>query len=286
MNNRKLIKIKDLAPKQRRQIFFLSALYGAMCLISIGMLIYYRAIGDPYKRTANCVNTALAVWLPFVAERLLKHRFSFVQHLVYAFIMLTSCVIGSVFYVFEIWAPYDKLAHGTSGYLIMIFILGIFVYFVKDFDKINAPVSIMMIFAFSLGTACAWEVIEFLFDWLLGQNGQGYVSEEILQKIAEQGYSGIRANFEKLKYVGVLDTDTDMAVHTLGSLIFSIHYLIHRLSRRNLLMGTIIKDAYATEMNTAAIQTGCSENGTDSRCRAAESNETEAQKHDCHTTKQ
>lgn len=215
------------------------------------MLIYYRIIGDPHNRTANCVNTALAVWLPFVAERLLRHRFSFFQHLVYAFIMLTSCVIGSVFYVFEIWAPYDKIAHGMSGYLLMIFILGIFVYFIKDFDKINAPVSIMLMFAFSLGTACAWEVIEFLFDWLLGQNGQGYVSEEILQKIAQQGYTGIRANLEKLKYVGVLDTDTDMAVHTLGSLIFSIHYLIHRLSRRNLLMGSIIKDAYATEMNTS-----------------------------------
>lgn len=221
-----------------------------MSLLSIIMLIYYNSIGDPYKRTANCVNTAVAVWFPFIAERLLKHRFSFFQHLVYAFIMLTSCVIGSVFYVFELWGPYDKLAHGTSGYLLMIFIMGIYAYFIKDFDKISAPVSIVMMFAFSLGTACAWEVIEFLFDWLLGQNGQGYVSEEVLQKIAEQGYTGIRANWEKLKYVGVLDTDTDMACHTLGSLIFSLHFLLHRLTKRNLLMGTLIKDAGAVEMNT------------------------------------
>lgn len=221
-----------------------------MSLISVVMLIYYNCIGDPYKRTANCVNTAVAVWFPFIAERLLKHRFSFFQHMVYAFIMLTSCMIGSVFYVFELWAPYDKLAHGTSGYLLMIFIMGILAYFIKDFDKINAPVLIMIMFAFSLGTACAWEVIEFLFDWLLGQNGQGYVSDEVLKKIAEQGYTGIRANWEKLKYVGVLDTDTDMAVHTAGSLVFSLHFLLHRLTGRNLLMGTLIKDAPATEMNT------------------------------------
>lgn len=221
-----------------------------MSLISVVMLIYYNCIGDPYKRTANCVNTAVAVWFPFIAERLLKHRFSFFQHMVYAFIMLTSCMIGSVFYVFELWAPYDKLAHGTSGYLLMIFIMGILAYFIKDFEKINAPVLIMIMFAFSLGTACAWEVIEFLFDWLLGQNGQGYVSDEVLKKIAEQGYTGIRANWEKLKYVGVLDTDTDMAVHAAGSLVFSLHFLLHRLTGRDLLMGTLIKDAPATEMNT------------------------------------
>ena len=131
----------------------------------------------------------------------------------------------------------------------MIFIMGIYAYFIKDFDKINAPVLIMMMFAFSLGTACAWEVIEFLFDWLLGQNGQGYVTDEVLRHIAEQGYTGIRANFEKLKYVGVLDTDTDMACHTLGSLVFSLHFILHRITKRDLLMGTLIKDAGAKEMN-------------------------------------
>lgn len=250
MQKRKLTPLRELARPARIRIYALTAIYAAMCAVSLAMLIYYNTIGDPYKRTANCVNTALAVWLPFVAERLLKHRFSFFQHLVYAFIMLTSCVIGSVFYVFETWAPYDKLAHGFSGYLLMIFILSIYAYFVKDFDKINAPVLIMFMFAFSLGTACAWEVIEFLFDWLLGQSGQGQVSEEILRKIAEQGYTGIRANLEKLKYVGVLDTDTDMACHTLGSLIFCLHFALHRISGRDLLMGTMIKDADAKSMNT------------------------------------
>lgn len=251
MPKRKLIPLNQLASKQRKQVYFLTAVYGTICLVSVIMLIYYNTIGDPYKRTANCINTALAVWLPFVAQRLLKHRFSFFQHLVYAFIMLTSCLIGSVFYLFELWDPYDKLAHGTSGYLLMIFIMGIYAYFIKDFDKINAPVLIMMMFAFSLGTACAWEVIEFLFDWLLGQNGQGHVSDEILQHIARQGYTGIHANWEKLKYVGVLDTDTDMACHTLGSLIFSLHFLLHRISKKNLLMGSFIKDADAKAMNTA-----------------------------------
>lgn len=249
MKKRKLTPLKELAPVQRGQIYFLIAFYGAMCLLSLVMLIYYNTVGDPYKRTANCVNTAIAVWLPFVAERLLRHRFSFFQHLVYAFIMLTSCVIGSVFYVFETWAPYDKIAHGASGYLLMIFILGLMAYFIKDFDKISAPVLIMIMFVFSLGTACAWEVIEFLFDWLLGQNGQGYVSEEVLKKISEAGYTGIRANWEKLKYVGVLDTDTDMACHALGSVVFTLHFALHKITKHDLLMGTLIKDARATEMN-------------------------------------
>lgn len=247
---RTLTPLNKLSCSARKQVISLFAIYAAISVTSVAMLIYYRIIGDPYNRTANCVNTALAVWIPFVVERLLRHRFSFFQHLVYVFIMITSCLIGSVFYVFELWGPYDKIAHATSGYLLMIYILGIFAYFIKDFRKINGFVLIMMMFAFSLGTACAWEVIEFLFDWLLGQNGQGYVPEEIHKLIAEQGYTGIRANWEKLKYVGVLDTDTDMACHTLGSLIFSIHFLIHRITKRNILMGSIIDDADAKNMNT------------------------------------
>ena len=82
MKKRNITPLKQLAPSQRRQIYFLIALYGAMSLVSVVMLIYYNTVGDPYKRTANCINTALAVWIPFVAERLLRHRFSFFQHLV------------------------------------------------------------------------------------------------------------------------------------------------------------------------------------------------------------
>ena len=51
-------------------------------------------------------------------------------------------------------------------------------------------------------------------------------------------------------YVGVPDTDTDMACHALGSLVFSLHFLLHRVTKRNLLMGTLVKDAKAIEMNT------------------------------------
>ena len=41
-----------------------------------------------------------------------------------------------------------------------------------------------------------------------------------------------------------------MAVQSAGSLVFSLHFLLHRLTGRNLLMGTLIKEATATEMNT------------------------------------
>lgn len=69
------------------------------------------------------------------------------------------------------------------------------------------------------------------------------------QAIAAQGYTGVRANWEAIKYVSVLDTDMDMLCHAGGSILFCLHYLIHVFTKKNLGMGTFIKDIEGTEMN-------------------------------------
>ena len=97
-----------------------------------------------------------------------------------------------------------------------------------------------------------WELVEFFADMFFGQTSQGAVSEEITQTIAAQGYTGVRANWETLKYVSVMDTDLDMLCHAGGSIVFCLHYLLHALTGKNLGMGSLVRDIRGEEMNRRA----------------------------------
>ena len=94
--------------------------------------------------------------------------------------------------------------------------------------------------------------MEFSVDLFAGQASQGHVPPEALEAIRAQGLTGLAAAIEGMKYVSVLDTDLDMLCHAGGSLVFCLHYLLHLLTRKNLLMGTLVKDISAAEMNTRA----------------------------------
>ena len=111
----------------------------------------------------------------------------------------------------------------------------------------------------SLGTACAWEIMEFAVDVLAGQESQGHVPPEVLAQLEAQGITGVAAAWEGMKYVSVLDTDLDMLCHFGGSLLFCAHYVVHALTGKNLLMGSLIKDISGAEMNVSARRAGAAE---------------------------
>lgn len=93
--------------------------------------------------------------------------------------------------------------------------------------------------------------MEFTVDLLAGQSSQGHVPPEVIAMLEEQGITGIRAAWEGMKYVSVLDTDLDMLCHTGGTLVFCLHYIIHLLTGKSLGMKFLISDIYARDMNEA-----------------------------------
>lgn len=118
-------------------------------------------------------------------------------------------------------------------------------------DKKSALSCTLTLLLASLGTACLWELIEFMGDMLFGQTSQGVIPDGVREMIAEQGYTGVRANWEAIKYVSVRDTDLDMLCHAGGSIVFCIHYLVHVFAKKNLGMGFLVSDIKGEEMNTA-----------------------------------
>lgn len=196
--------------------------------------------------------------MPIIVEWLAKHRFSFTQHLAFIILLAGGAVAGSIFYLFYLTDWFDCFMHVLAGYVLMIFLLTLQCKKLNDAvdsgfkDKKSALSATLTLLLASLGTACLWELVEFIGDVFFGQTSQGVVPEEIRQMIADQGFTGIRARWEGIKYVSVLDSDLDMLCHAGGSILFCLHYLIHVFTKRNLGMGTLIKDIKGEEMNTAA----------------------------------
>ena len=217
------------------------------------------AKGEENNRLFTCLMTGLLLWVPVAAERVFRHRFSFSQHLAFILLLLGGALLGRVFYLFYTTSWFDCFMPVFAGYLLMIFLLMPLCRKLGEIeegglkDRRSALSSAFILFLCSLGTACFWELAAFVADVLFKQTAQGTVSEEILQAIADKGYTGVAASWEAQKYVSVLDTDLDMLCHAVGSLVFCLHYLLHVFTKKDLGMGRLARDIRADEMNTAAI---------------------------------
>ena len=133
--------------------------------------------------------------------------------------------------------------------------------------------AVLILFLCSMGTAAVWEIMEFAADLLAGQASQGHVPPEIAAMLEEQGLTGIRAAWEGMKYVSVLDTDLDMLCHMGGTLLFCLHYALHLATGRNLGMGTLTADIRGADMNTrqgknSPLRTTPPKQGNEAGCRS------------------
>ena len=118
-------------------------------------------------------------------------------------------------------------------------------------ERKSGLATVLVLFLCSLGTAAVWEISECTVDLLAGRSSQGHVPPEVIAMLEEQGITGIRAAWEGMKYVSVLDTDLDMLCHTGGTLVFCLHYIIHLLTGKSLGMKFLISDIYGRDMNEA-----------------------------------
>lgn len=255
MNKRTWVKFGNLSKRAKIQRGIALACEACISVICLVVAVVYGVRGDPNNRLFSCLMAGILLWVPIAVERLAKHRFSFTQHLDFIVLLAGGAVAGSIFYLFYTTSWFDCFMHILAGYVLMVFLLTLQCRKLREIeaggleDKKGALSSALILLLASLGTACLWELVEFIGDVFFGQTAQGVVPESVRQMIAQQGYTGVRANFEALKYVSVQDTDLDMLCHAGGSILFVVHYLVHVFTRRNLGMKTLIDDIGAEELN-------------------------------------
>ncbi len=123
----------------------------------------------------------LVAWLPVIFEKLLKMKFNLLIVIFYQLFIIFALVIGSTWRVFVITSVYDKIVHLGSGILITLIFYNVF----SSTSKVKLNKFWLFFISFSVGMMVGgfWEILEFCFDGLLGENSQhwqGFVGREAL----------------------------------------------------------------------------------------------------------
>ena len=220
MNKRELSKFNTLSKKNKILTTINYTWSILFSLTLIGFLISMIFLGDPYNRLLSCVGTLACYMAPLLIQLIFKIRISPSLYTFYLVYVTLAGFCGSCLYMYKSIPFTDKVVHTVWGYIACL--IGLYLICrTKEISNLK-PITIVFIFlGVSMATASVWEVVEFASDHLLNQTSQGIPVEGI---------------------VSVTDTMTDIICHLAGSIVFTIHYLIDRLTHKNIGITSIIND--------------------------------------------
>jgi len=189
-------------------------------IVLIGFIITMLFLGDPTNRMAACVSALIYYLLPFVLQWVFRVRISPVLISIYLIFITIAGFLGSCLHLYYILPAMDKILHFSWGYISCF--IGLYVLArTKEIDLLKTVTIIIFFVAISMATASIWEIIEFTGDTFMNQTAQG------------KPVGGITP---------VNDTMLDIICHACGTIIFTIHYLIDKLTRKNLGITSVVND--------------------------------------------
>lgn len=198
-------------------------------IVFVGLWVMFfialAGIWDPYDRKFAYVACSLLMIAPFMVELIFGVKISdFVLTFFIAYALFAG-VLCSGFAFYKIVPEFDKVAHSLFGYVGCIIGL-LIVCKLSDYNRQSPLLVILVCFAASLACGACWEIMEFASDLLFNQTAQGVPVETVDGAIV----------------VDRLDTMLDIICNFCGAVVFVVHYVIHIATKRNLIMGSIIKD--------------------------------------------
>lgn len=215
---------------------------GLVLLCGIASAIYYPVFAPDYP-TPNRLGVSLGMIAlgvaPYILELIIRNRLSsFLLIFVYVFVFFSG-VLGCCVDLYNKVSWYDILIHGVFGYVGAAAALYLIVK-TKNYSGQNTFGVVLGVFAISLMLGALWEIFEFTTDTIMGNDGQGWPITIIsgfinkgAQQIPVESGTVIRA---------ITDTMEDMIMNTVGAAVFALHLLIHRLTKKDLLLGSAIEN--------------------------------------------
>jgi len=189
-------------------------------LTSIGFLIDLLVNGDPNNRMVACIATCFCYLLPLLFQLIFRIRISPILYFVYLLFITFAAFFGSVLMMNSKISYIDKLQHFIWGYIACIIGL-FFLCRTREIDIVKPITIFVMFFAISMATATIWEIIEFLGGIWFNQTAQGVPVNGV---------------------VPVTDSMYDMICHLCGSVLFSLHFILDRVTHKNLGISGMIND--------------------------------------------
>lgn len=123
----------------------------------------------------------LAVWAPVLLTLIFKLRFYLPLVIAYEIFVILALVVGCLWGVYDMNTYYDKIVHVGSGILFALLAHNLLAE--AKGNHLNLVWTFITVFAFSMMLGGIWEIWEFSFDALLGENTQhwmGFEGREVL----------------------------------------------------------------------------------------------------------
>lgn len=194
----------------------------AIMLTGVALAIYYKTIGDPNNRFFISLALFGFGLLPFAYELISRAKITNSVFLMFNVYLLVAGLLGAALNGYNTFSWLDRVVHFIMGY--MMALLGFFIICrTKHNEKMHYLMIAFFCLAFSLFIEAIWEIGEWTVDNVLGQTAQGL-------KIAEYGAPL------------VTDTMEDICCNTGGALLFMLHYLTSKWSKKNLLISSMEKE--------------------------------------------
>lgn len=221
--------IKRFSAMTRKEKVFRIVNISVAVALSVSCFIYMLVLlisgNDPLNRKMTTLGMTALCLVPLLIEWIFAVRFSNMLFLFFNLFVFVAGYTGSVLYVYEWWPPYDTIVHGVFGYVGGI--LGLLIICkLSDYSQQKTFFILAVCFFVSMGCGAVWECFEFFADNVLGQTSQG------VKVIEENGRM----------VASLTDTVQDLYANLVGILIFTAHMLIHRLTKRKLLIGAVVDD--------------------------------------------
>lgn len=194
----------------------------AIMLAGIALAIYYHSIGDPNNRFFISLGMLGFGVLPFIYELISRAKLTNSVFLIFNIYLLIAGLLGGALNGYNTYFWLDRVVHFIMGY--MMAMLGLFIICrTKHNTKMHYLMVALFCLAFSFFIEAIWEIGEWSADNLFNQTAQG-------AKIGEYGAPL------------VTDTMEDICCNTGGALLFMLHYLISKWSKKNLLISSMEKE--------------------------------------------
>ena len=189
-----------------------------MVLFSIifACLAFYNKGSDAGIR---CLGPIFHILLIYIIEAIFRYRVSNFVLYFYNIYVFFAAFLGTTldFYNFTY---YDDIMHTIFGYVGCIIGLYFLVKF-DDYSKMKTSFIMLSVMFVAMGCAGLWEFTEFFCDKVFLTTSHG------------APINGI---------VPVYDTMNDILVSFYGMLVFELQFIIHRLTKKNLLIDSIVSD--------------------------------------------
>ena len=220
------VKFRDLKFRTRIYRILNLSLNFAIILFLAGLAVYYFLTNNTDNRQYASIGVIGFSFLPLAFELIFRKRIPNTMYLFVNIYIIFAGVIGSALSFYANIAWFDIVIHSFMGYFAGA--VGLFVLCASEDEKTMKIWTIALFcLSFSLLVEGVWELFEFAIDL-------------IFPTMEMQG-----VNFEGQAFPLVTDTMVDIFCNFCGAVVFVLHFVLAKLTKKNLGIESMAREFYS-----------------------------------------